>query len=584
MTNRRLLTLWQYLRPNWRTILIGVLSLLIVNIVGVYIPLVIRDATNELGKNFNYRDFNQIEHYIIVMIVLASLMWVIRMISRIALFGAGRQVEFELKQKIFEHLLKLEPEYFSINTSGDLMSRSTSDVENIRRLVGFALLSLVNTFFTYALTLPTMVSLNAPLSLMILSVYVVMLMTVKVFSGKLGYQQSEVQKNLSSLSNLIQEDISGIALIKIYCQEENERQAFRQKNNDLLEANLKLIQTRNLLFPIVEGITSISLLILLWVGGNAILAGKMSVGDFFALQILIERLVYPTALLGFTITAYQTGEVSIDRIEAIFQAKPSIKNSENPIRLNKKEVKGQIKAIGLTYSYPGSNITALKNLNFEITAGETVAIVGAIGSGKSTLANAIPRLLNIPNGQLFIDQKDITNINLQDLRSCISYVPQDSFLFSTTIKENIRYGDPLKSTDKVEQAAKQAQIHQEILNFPKQYETLVGERGITLSGGQRQRASLARAFTFDAPIMILDDSLASVDNQTASEILNNLTEQKGKTVIFISHQLSAAAIADRIFVMDKGEIVQIGTHAELINQDGIYQFLWQQNQLEKVLQ
>jgi len=581
MANRRLLTLWQYLRPNWRAVLLGVISLFIVNALGVYIPLMIRDATNDLGKDFH---FDQVQYYVILLLVLTSLMWVIRMISRIALFGVGRQVEYKLKQRIFEHLLKLEPAYFSVNTSGDLMNRSTSDVENIRRLVGFALLSLVNTFFAYALTLPAMLSLNISLSLMTLSVYPFMLITVQAFSSKLRDQQSNVQQRLSDLSEMIQEDISGIALIKIYSQEENERQAFRQKNNALLKANLKLVQIRNLLFPIIEGITYISLLILLWVGGNAIFKKEISVGDFLALLILIERLVFPTALLGFTITAYQRGEVSIDRIESIFQAQPSIKNTPNSIHLPKDQVKGEIKAVGLTYSYPGTKTPALNNLNFIIHPGEKIAIVGAIGSGKSTLANVIPRLLEISPGELFIDDKDITKITLEDLRSSIAYVPQDSFLFSATIRDNIRYGDPLKEDKEVEAAAKLAQIHEEILNFPKQYDTLVGERGITLSGGQRQRTALSRALIVEAQILILDDCLASVDNQTATEILKNFSEKKGKTIIFISHQLSAAATADRIFVMDKGEIVQIGTHTELIKQTGLYQFLWKQNQLEKVLQ
>ncbi len=581
MTNRRIRKLWQYLRPNWTSILIGVVSLFIVNVLGVYIPLMIKNTTNTLSTRF---ELGHLQQQIILLAVLISLMWAIRIVSRIALFGAGRQVEIYLKQKIFDHLLKLEPSYFSINTSGDLINRSTSDVENIRRLVGFALLSLINTIFAYALTLPAMLALDLPLSLMALSVYPLMLITVKVFSGKLRDQQSEIQKNLSDLSEMIQEDISGIALIKIYSQEENERAAFNKKNQALLQSNLKLVQTRNFLFAIVEGITSLSLLILLWAGGIAIFKGQIKVGDFLALLILIERLVFPTALLGFTITAYQRGEVSIDRIEEIFQSQPKISNIDHPLALSKNEVKGAIKAINLNYTYPGSLVPALKNLNFEINPGELIAIVGGVGSGKSTLANAIPRMLDIAPDQLFIDGQDITSVKLEDLRRAIAYVPQESFLFSTDIRNNIRYGDPLAENLKVERSAKLAQIHQEILNFPEQYDSLVGERGITLSGGQRQRMSLARALTIDAPIIILDDCLASVDNQTASEILKNFSNAQGKTIVFISHQLSAAAKADRIFVMEKGEIVQIGTHSELLEQTGLYQFLWQQNQLEKILQ
>ncbi len=581
MSNRRLSKLWQYLRPNWPLIIIGVVSLLIVNILGVYIPLMIKNVTNGLGNHF---EFVNIEKQITILVLLISLMWLIRIISRIALFGAGRQVEIYLKQKIFDHLLKMDPSYFSINTSGDLINRSTSDVENIRRLVGFALLSLINTIFAYTFTLPAMIALDLPLSVMALSVYPLMLITVKIFSGKLRDQQIEIQQRLSDLSEMIQEDVSGIALIKIYSQEENERIAFRKKNRALLSSNLKLVSTRNFLFAIIEGITSLSLLILIWAGGIAIFKGQIKVGDFLALLILIERLVFPTALLGFTITAYQRGEVSIDRIEEIFQTSPGIDNAPNPLPMPKEQVAGAIKAVDLSYTYAGAKTAALKNLNFEIAPGEIIAVVGAVGSGKSTLANALPRMLNIAPGKLFIDQKDITSIKLEDLRRSIAYVPQESFLFSTDIRNNIRYGDPLADNTRVEKSAKLAQIHQEILNFPQQYDSLVGERGITLSGGQRQRMALARALTVDAPIIILDDCLASVDNQTATEILANFSNQKGKTIVFISHQLSAAAKANRIFVMEKGRIVQIGTHKELLQQEGIYQFLWQQNQLEKILQ
>jgi ATP-binding cassette subfamily B protein len=582
MANSRIKQLVGYMRPHWRMVLLGIVALLLVNGLGVYIPLLIRDSIDELAVEFN---FAQLWRYVLLLFILSSVMWGIRMLSRISLFGVGRQVEFDLKQRIFEHLLILEPSYFASNTSGDLMNRATSDVDNIRRLLGFAVLSLINTVFAYALTLPAMLAIDIPLTVMAIAVYPLMLIAVQLFSGKLGTQQREVQERLSQLSELIQEDMSGMVLIKIYAQEAQERLAFRQKNQKLLQANLKLARTRNLLFPLVEAISYISLLILLWLGTGAIARGTITVGDFVALILFVERLVFPTALLGFTITAYQRGEVSIDRVEAILSTEPNIHDVPKAIALPREEVRGQIIARQLTYTYPGTKIPALNNLNFTINPGETVAIVGSIGSGKSTLANAIPRLLNVEPGQLFLDGYDITELQLKDLRRAIAYVPQDSFLFSTTIKNNIRYGEPLSETAEIEYAAKQAQIHSEILNFPQQYETLVGERGITLSGGQRQRAALARALLVDAPVLILDDALSSVDNQTATQILSNLsTERQRKTVIFISHQLSAAATADRIFVMDRGEIVQSGTHEELVQQPGLYQSLWQQHQLKEVLQ
>ena len=581
MGNSRFRILLNYLAPHWKLITGGIIALLIVNALGVYIPLLIRDSIDDLHSTLS---FEQVVRYALWMLVLASLMWVTRMLSRTTIFGVGRQVEYDLKQRIFQHLLTLEPAYFAVNTSGDLMSRATSDVDNVRRLVGFAVLSLINTFFAYVLTLPAMLAIHIPLSLMAIAIYPFMLLSVQLFSQKLRDQQSDVQEQLSDLSELLQEDISGISLIKIYAQEENERNAFRDKNHQLLKANLKLAKTRNLLFPIVEGLAYVSLLLLLAFGTTAIQKGEITIGDFIALLILVERLVFPTTLLGFTITAYQRGEVSIDRIEAIFQAIPKIKNVPRPIALQGQPLSGKITAANLTYSYPNTKTPALKNLDFTIYPGEMVAIVGPIGCGKSTLANALTRLLNIESGQLFLDGLDITQLELTDLRTAIAYVPQDSFLFSTTIANNIRYGQPLEGQELVELAAQQAYIDAEIRYFPQQYQTLVGERGITLSGGQRQRTALARALILDAPVLILDDALSSVDNQTATQILRQLSQKRHQTVIFISHQLSAAAQADRILVMEQGTIVQSGTHEELLQRSGLYQTLWQQHQLEKVLQ
>ena len=555
-------------------------ALLVVNIIGVYIPLLIRNIFDDLQNNF---EFSVLIRYVILLFVLACIMWGIRMLSRVLIFGIGRQVEFGLKQRIFEHLLKLEPDYFSTNTSGDLINRATSDVDNIRRLVGFAILSLINTVFAYALTLPAMLSINVKLSLMALAIYPLMLITVQLFSNKLRDAQADVQEKLSDISELVQEDMSGISLIKIYAQEDNERKAFAKKNQHLLKANLTLAQTRNLLFPIIGGIANISLLILLWFGTSDIEKGILTVGDLIALILYVERLVFPTALLGFTITTYQRGEVSIDRVESIMEAKPKIKNTSNTVSLPIEKVKGEIKAVNLTYNYPNTKKPALDNLNFTIKPGQMVAIVGLVGSGKSTLANAIPHLLDISSGQLFLDDIDVTDISLGDVRKAIAYVPQESFLFSTSIKKNIAYSDPLGDMSEVEYAAKQAQIHSEITNFPKQYETLVGERGISLSGGQRQRSSLARALYVNAPILILDDALSSVDNKTATQILDNLKREQGKTIIFITHQLSAVQNADQILVMEDGKIVQLGNHEDLFATDGLYKSLWQKHQLEEVL-
>ncbi|USR92735.1 ABC transporter ATP-binding protein/permease [Phormidium yuhuli AB48] len=573
--------LLSYLRPHWQQVALGTLTLLIVNGLGVYIPWLIRNGIDDLEVAFT---MERVWRYVLWIGVLATVMWGIRVVSRMLLFGIGRQVEFDLKQRIFQHLLYMDADYFSRNRVGDLINRATSDVDNLRRLLGFAVLSILNTIFAYLLTLPVMLSISPRLTLLSMVIYPVMFILVWVFSGRLRDEQRDVQEKLSSLSELIQEDMSGISLVKIYGQEENERRAFAHYNEKLFESNLALARTRSTLFPLLQGLAGASLLILLGFGAGEIADGAIAVGDFVAMILYVERLVFPTALLGFTLTVYQRGEVSIDRIEAIFTSQSEIRDRPSAIALPPQDVLGRLEARNLHYVYPGDNSPALDQMCFTIEPGETIAVVGSIGSGKSTLANAIPRILEIEPGQLFLDGYDITQLRLEDLRGAIAYVPQDSFLFSSNIRDNIRYGNPQADQIDVEHAAKLAQIHPEILNFPKQYDTIVGERGITLSGGQRQRTALARALLMDAPVLILDDALSSVDNQTASQILQELsTGTERKTVLFISHQLSAAAKADRILVLDRGAVSQLGTHAELIQQPGLYQSLWEEQQLEALL-
>ncbi len=586
MAQSRLQQLYSYIRPHRKRALLGILALLVVNLLGVYIPWVIRDSIDQIQamtQTSQNSSLNSFLPSVLFILFLATVMWFVRVTSRLLIFGVGRKVEFDLKQRIFQHLLVLEPGYFASTTIGDIINRATSDVDNVRRLLGFAVLSLINTLFAYVLTLPVMFAINLRLSLIAIAVYPVMLFLVRFFSDRLRSEQMEVQENLSNLSELIQEDMSGMSLIKIYAQEDNEQNAFQRLNQKLLGSNLKLARTRNLLFPSLTGLSSVSLLILLTFGTPALANGTLEVGGLVALILYVERLVFPTALLGFTLSTYQRGEVSIDRVESILSATPKIKNVPHPIELP-QPVSGRLQAKNLTFSYPDSEQPALDHINFDIQPGERVAIVGSIGGGKSTLANAIARLIDIDPEQLYLDGCDITQIQLEALRSNIAYVPQESFLFSTSIRENIRYCDPTKPQAEVEDVAKLAQVHSEILNFPQQYDTIVGERGITLSGGQRQRVSLARALLVDAPVLILDDALSSVDNQTATEILHNLAHIRGtRTVVFISHQMAAASTLERIFVMDGGKIIQQGTHQELLQQEGLYDKLWNQQKLEATL-
>ena len=585
--------LYTYARPHMRGVYLGIAALLVVNAIGVFLPWFVKVAIDNLGELVQDTRLEgltgqgrQVAYYAIVLLGVSSFRALIRTASRVWMFGAGRQVEFDLKQAIFEHLLTLPPSYFSQQSAGDLINRSTSDVDNIRRLLGFAILSLFNTLFAYTMTFPAMLVTDLQLTLVAISVYPIMLVLVSLTSRRLRTQQARVQNCLGRMSELIQEDMNGISSIKVYVQEENERQEFRRRNQNLLDANIDLAFTRNLLFPSLTALASASLLLLLMVGGPRIAAGELSLGDFTQLTLYVEQLVFPTALLGFTITAYQRGQVSIERLQTILEVEPTIRDAKDAIAIDPQAVQGRLAAQHLTFAYPDDpEHSALNDITFGISPGETVAIVGPIGSGKTTLANAISHLLEIRPDSLFLDDIDISRILLKNLRSAIAYVPQESFLFGATVRDNIRYGKPDATDWEVTEAAKEARVHNEIINFPQQYDTMVGERGITLSGGQRQRVALARALLTDAPILMLDDSLSSVDNQTAQQILANLSAgTRTKTVVFISHRLTAAADADRILVMDRGTIVQEGTHHQLLQQSELlYAQLWHKQKLETAL-
>jgi len=566
--------LMSYVRPYWRAELLGIAALVVVNVLGVVIPLVLRQAINRLQTHLAVGELLRSGFLIIG---LASLMWLIRMVSRLVLFGVGRRVEFDLKQKLFEHFLCLDQHYFSQYPPGELISRATSDVDNIRRLAGFSVLSLVNTLLAYGLTLPVMLGISVPLTLAALSVYPFLFLLVYVFGDTLRAQQAQVQERLAELSDLIQEDISGMALVKIYAQETAEQRGFAQLNRELRQDSLTLARTRSFLFPLFGGIASLSFLVLIWLGSQAMEAQTLTLGGFVALLLYVERLVFPTALLGFTITALQRGQVSIERVEALLQASPRIQNDPNAVRL--PQVAGGLTVRHLTYTYPGQTQPTLQDVSFSLSPGETLVVVGPVGSGKSTLIQALCRLLPIASGQVFLDGQDITQIDLSDLRRAMAYVPQESFLFSTSLADNIRYGDPEADMGRVEGAAIQARIHDEILTFPQQYETLVGERGITLSGGQRQRTALARGLLVAAPVLLLDDALASVDSQTAQGIIQSITTLN-RTVIMATHHLGIAPLADQIVVLAQGKVVQQGTHQELVHQPGLYQELWHSYQLE----
>ena len=572
----------RYLRPYRRTVLLGVAALVVVNLLSVTIPLMVRGVIDDLQDGFTYSD---VLRQAGIIVLLATVMGGVRLLSRMLVFGVGRQVEAQLKQKIFDHMLRQEPGWVQSTGSGEVISRATSDVENVRRLLGFAVLSLTNTALAYALTLPAMLAIDPLLSLAAVGLYPLMLVTVRLFGGRMMRQQRRQQEALGELSDLIQEDLSGISAIKIYGQERTEREAFERRNKRYRDDALQLARTRSTLFPLLEGISSISLLLLLALGSGQLESGRLSIGDLVALILYVERLVFPTALLGFTLNTFQTGQVSLERVEELLRRTPRIQSpaTPRPVPQRTGSQAAGIEARGLTLRYPDAERNTLKDVSFRLSPGELVAVVGPVGCGKTTLARALGRMVEVPEGQLFLDGTDITALELEQLRQQVALVPQEGYLFTATLADNLRYGDPDADQSRVEQAAEQARLAADVRGFPDRYDTLVGERGITLSGGQRQRTALGRALLVQAPLLVLDDALASVDNNTAAEILSSIRGQQDRTVLMISHQLSAAAACDRILVLDEGRLVQEGHHNALLEQPGTYRRLWEREQAEEQL-
>ena len=582
MAALRLDLIGRYLRPHRRTVLLGAIALVVVNVLRVTIPMEVRSVVDELQEGFSYAGVLRQAGWVVL---LASTMGVIRLASRQLIFGVGRQVEVDLRQRLFEHMLRQEPDWIQSKGSGEVISRATSDVENIRRLLGFAILSLTNTLLAYALTLPAMLAIDPWLTLAAVGLYPVMLSTVRLFGGRMMRQKRAQQEELSALSNLIQEDLSGIGAIKIYGQEGAEQQAFATRNRRYRDSAIQLARTQSTLFPLLQGISSLSVLLLLAIGSGQLEAGRLSIGGLVALILYVEQLVFPTALLGFTLNTFQTGQVSLERVEELLKREPKIKDPDPSDAQPQPttERRGRFEARDLTVQYQGAEQNTLNGLSFCIEPGELVAVVGAVGCGKTTLARAFGRMVPLEPGQLFLDGVDVTQMPLKRLRRDVAIVPQEGFLFTSTLADNLRYGDPEAGDQRVELAAEQARLADDVKGFPDGFGTIVGERGITLSGGQRQRTALGRALLMSAPVLVLDDALASVDNNTAAAILDSIRAQDDRTIVMISHQLSAAAACDRILVMENGRIVQQGHHNALIQQPGVYKRLWERQQASQQL-
>ena len=580
MAALRLDLIKNYLRPHKRELIIGALCLIFVNILSVAIPMEVRNIVDDLKEGFT---FSYVLNKSTWLILMATVMGGARLISRQLVFGVGRQVEVSLRQKLFDRMLEQDPGWVKTIGTGEVITRATSDLENIRRLLGFTVLSLTNTLLAYTFTLPAMLTINPLLTFFAISVYPVLLGTVGLFGGRMVKQRKRQQQALSELSELIQEDLSGISAIKIYGQERAEQEAFKKLNIRYRDAAINLARTASTLFPLLQGLSSISLLLLIAIGSGQLSSGTLTVGGLVALILYVERLVFPTALLGFTLNTFQLGQVSLERVEELLNHEPTIKDKDNTVNIT-KPISGKLEARNLSVSYEDSPRKILDEISFKITPGEIVALVGPVGCGKTTLARALGRMIKIDEGSLYLDDNDVMDLKLKQLRSNIALVPQEGYLFTETLSENIKYGNPEASIEKVQESAYEARMTDDIKGFPDGLKTLVGERGITLSGGQRQRTALSRALLVDSKIIVLDDALASVDNKTASAILQTIKKQYSKTVLMIRHQLSAAAACDRILVMNDGKIVQEGTHQFLIKKDGLYKSMWEREKAKEQIE
>jgi|SRR5690348_4860287 len=536
----------------------------------------------------------------LALVVVVVVKGIFSFASRWMLIGISRDIEYDLRNNLLAKLVLMEPAFYVRNRTGELMSRCTNDLGQVRNVLGPGIMYSANTIVGMALAVALMLKLSPTLTLEVLIPVPVVAVTVWYFGRVIHELQSKIQAMLATLSAKAQENLAGIRVVRAYGQEESEIRGFDAANKQYVGQNMNMIRAWSMFFPMLQLIIGFSILFVLWQGSRMVIQGRISLGALIAFYAYVGQLVFPMIALGFVTNIFQRGAASMTRLNYILDAKQEIDDAG--VRdAQQDEIRGEIEFRDLTFTYPttrdgnvagasggaktgGANEPVLRNINLQIPAGSTVAIVGPTGSGKSTLAALIARLWEAPEGTLFIDGKPINQWPLAELRRAIGFVPQDAFLFSETIKENIAFGMEVVNLDEVEDAAQIASVSGDISDFTAKYDTLVGERGITLSGGQKQRTTLARALIRDPRILILDDSFSSVDTDTEEKILQGLEDvMRKRTTILISHRCSTVREADQIVVLRDGEIIERGTHEELIGSGGYYAELYQKQLLEEEL-
>jgi len=575
----RLRPLLPYLARYKMRYVAGFVALLIAQSAGASLPLILKKGIDILAQGINH---NQLLFYSGLLLALALTKAFFFFWVRWILIGISRDLEYDLRNDLFGHLLRLSPRYYVENRTGDLMSKLTNDMNAVRNLVGPGIMYSANAVVVGLTTVSVMLHLDWRLTLLALLPLPVISLAVKFFGQQIFDQFEKIQAMYSELTERVRENFSGVRVVRAFCQEEAEMAEFDCMNREFVEKNQRLIWITSFLWPAVGMMFAISFMLIMVVGGWHVLRGAISVGTFAAFTVYQAQLVWPIIALGWVVNLHQRGTASLQRLMTIAAAQPDIDDRAVPAQ-PVTSLRGEIEFRNLTFSYNGTPV--LKNLNLRIPAGKTVAIVGATGSGKSTLVSLIPRLYEAPEGTLLVDGVPIRQIPLETLRQHIGFVPQETFLFSESIRENVKFGTPEASEAEVERAAEIANILPDIQGFPKGFDTAVGERGLTLSGGQKQRTTISRAVIRDPRILILDDALSSVDTYTEEKILRHLTEvMAGRTTLLISHRISTIQNADEIVVLHEGGIVERGTHAQLLGLSGLYSELYNKQLIEEELE
>src|SRR5579862_1407607 len=606
---KNLRPLFPYLRKYRGTYIFGALCVLFNNGIWIVFPLVLRRAIDVLNTGITqHRSPAVIRHdlmvYALLLLAVAGGKAIFQYLTRWVLIGVSREIEFDLRNDLFAHLERLSYSFYQRTRTGDIMARTTNDLNAVRMLLGPGIMYTANTVVFTAGALIFMLSISPRLTLFAFAPLPVFSVVVQYFGRRIHERFERIQAMFSDISARAQENFSGARLIRAYVQEEAEIESFERDNTEYIARSLKLVRLMGMLWPTLETLLGIAIVIVLFVGGREVLLHRIGLGSFVAFNTYMVQLTWPIIALGWVINLFQRGTASMGRIHSVMSEESEITDADavSPSRSSSaeegpREIAGNIEFRNLHFSYgkllqsaeansrTSGDEAVLRNVNLRVPAGTSLAIVGPTGSGKSTLVSLIPRIYDAEPGTVLIDGRPIREIPLAELRRNIGFVPQETFLFSATIRENIAFGAEHATVDEVRAAAEAASIATDIESFPDSYNTMVGERGLTLSGGQKQRTAIARALIRNPRILILDDALASVDTQTEDRILNHLREiMKGRTTIFISHRVSTVRNADRIAVLHQGEIVEYGTHDELIALDGYYTELYNKQLLEEELE